>query len=179
MIPRVREWRRRVVSDRQFCCMNSADRDPLTHQIIGAAIEVHRSLGPGMLESAYEECLCFELVSRGLSVQRQTILPLVYKGVQLAIGYRPDLIIDRQVIVELKSVEKILPVHEAQVLTYLRLTGLKRGLLINFQSQPLTNGIKRLVRNWSQVSGDSAVAAVSASISTKSNEANREIEETT
>ncbi len=163
--------------------MNSADRDPLTYQIIGAAIEVHRSLGPGMLESAYEECFCFELVSRGLSVQRQTILPLVYKGVQLDIGYRPDLIIDRQVIVELKTVENILPVHEAQVLTYLRLTGLERGLLINFQSQPLTNGIKRLVRNWSQVSGDSAVSAVSAvsaSTSTKSNEKpNREIESTT
>lgn len=140
--------------------------DPLTHEIIGAAIDVHRTLGPGMLESAYEECLCFELVNRGLSVTRQTILPLVYKGIQLDIGFRPDLVVENQVIVELKCIEKILSVHEAQVLTYLKLTELDRGLLINFNSQPLTNGIKRIVRNW----GRSAVPAVSASNGGRGNE---------
>jgi GxxExxY protein len=150
----------------QIAVMSQAD--PLTHEIIGAAIEVHRHLGPGMLESAYEECFCFELVGRGLSVKRQVILPLVYKSVQLNLGYRPDLVVDDQVIVELKCVEKILPVHEAQVLTYLRLTGLHRGLLINFQSQPLINGIKRIVRNYVP----SAVTAVSASTSSRGNEKN-------
>ena len=147
--------------------LGNMNSDPLTHEIIGAAIEVHRNLGPGMLESAYEECFCFELIGRGLSVRRQVILPLVYKSVELNLGYRPDLVIDNQVIVELKCVEKLLPVHEALVLTYLKLTGLERGLLINFQSQPLVNGIKRLVRNWSPAS---AVTAVSASPSAKGNE---------
>ena len=128
--------------------MNQTNRDPLTHEIIGAAIEVHRELGPGILESAYQECLCFELASRGLSVQRQVILPVVYKSIKLDIGYRPDLIVENQVIVELKCVEKLIAIHDAQLLTYLRLSGLQRGLLINFQSQPLMKGIKRIVRNW-------------------------------
>lgn len=94
-------------------------RDPLTHEVIGAAIEVHRCLGPGILESAFEECFCFELAERNLSVQRQVGLPLIYKNVKLNVGYRPDLIIEDRLIVELKSVEKLLKQHEAQVLTYL------------------------------------------------------------
>lgn len=125
--------------------MNQTDRDPLTHQIIGAAIEVHRHLGPGILESAYQECLCFELALRGLSLRRQVALPLVYKGQTLEIGFRPDLIVEDKVLIELKCAEKLLPVHDAQLLTYLRLSGIKVGLLINFQSQPLMKGIKRMV----------------------------------
>lgn len=126
--------------------MNQTERDPLTHQIIGAAIEVHRNLGPGILESAYEECLCFELAQRGLSLRRQVALPVVYKGQRLELGFRPDLIVEDKVLVELKCIEKLISIHEAQLLTYLRLSGLKVGLLINFQSQPLINGIKRMVR---------------------------------
>jgi GxxExxY protein len=128
--------------------MNQTNRDPLTHGIIGAALDVHRELGPGILESAYQECLCFELATKGLSVQRQAILPVVYKTIKLDIGYRPDLIVENQVIVELKCIEKLIAIHDAQLLTYLRLSGLQRGLLINFQAQPLMKGIKRIVRNW-------------------------------
>jgi len=134
-------------------------RDPLTHQVIGAAIEVHRNLGPGILESAFEACLCFELAERGLGVERQVGLPLIYKGVKLNLGYRPDLIIEGALIVELKSVERLITQHEAQVLTYLKLSGLQTGLLINIQSQPLIKGIKRLVRSASAVSAVSAVSA--------------------
>jgi GxxExxY protein len=121
------------------------ERDPLTHAVIGAALEVHRELGPGILESAYQECMCFELASRGLSVQRQVTLPVIYKTIKLDVGYRPDLIVENQVIVELKCVEKLIRIHEAQVLTYLRLSSIHVGLLINFQSQPLMKGIKRMV----------------------------------
>ena len=126
--------------------MIQTDRDPLTHEIIGAAIEVHRHLGPGILESAYEECLCFELAQRGLSVRRQVPLPLMYKGHRLELGFRPDLIVEDRALVELKCVEKLLPVHDAQLLTYLRLSGIRVGQLINFQSQPLINRIKRMVK---------------------------------
>ena len=120
-------------------------KDPLTHEIIGAGIEVHRNLGPGMLESVYEECLCYELAQRSVGFQRQPGLPVIYKGIQLEIGFRPDLIVENLVIVELKCVEKFTSVHDAQVLTYLRLANIKTGLLMNFQSQPLINGIRRLV----------------------------------
>jgi GxxExxY protein len=118
--------------------------DSLTHRIIGAAIEVHRLLGPGLLESTYEECLCFELATLGISFERQVPLPIVYKSMKLLRAYKPDLLIDKVVIVELKTVDKILPVHEAQLLTYLRLSGLERGLLFNFNSVPLKAGIRRL-----------------------------------
>jgi GxxExxY protein len=124
-------------------------RDPLTHNIIGAAIEVHRHMGPGLLESAYEECLTHELSLRNLAVRRQVAMPISYKGQTLELGYRPDLVVDGQVVVELKCVEKLISVHEAQLLTYLRLSGIERGLLINFMSNPLINGIKRLVRTRS------------------------------
>ncbi len=121
-------------------------RDPLTHTIIGAAIEVHRELGPGMLESAYEECFTFELTARNLSVRRQVPLPIIYKSHNIQVGYRPDIVVEDQVIVELKCVEKLVPVFDAQLLTYLLLSGIERGLLINWFSSPLINGIKRLVR---------------------------------
>jgi GxxExxY protein len=127
-------------------------RDPLTHSIIGAAIEVHRHLGPGLLESAYEECLTYELSSRNLAVRRQLALPISYKGQTLELGYRPDMVIEDKVVLELKCVEKLIPVHDAQLLTYLRLSGIERGLLINFLSSPLINGIKRLVRTPSATS---------------------------
>src|SRR3954466_3785735 len=103
-----------------------------TGQIIGACIEVHRHLGPGLLESAYEHCLAYELRSRRFRVQRQVALPLQYKGLGLDCGYRLDLVVEDVLVLEIKSVERLLPVHEAQVLTYLRLTGLQVGLLVNF-----------------------------------------------
>ena len=117
----------------------------LTQDIIACAIEVHRHLGPGLLESAYEECLCHELGLQGISFERQRPLPLKYKGIKLDCGYRMDILVDDKVVVELKCVEKILPVHEAQLLTYLRLSNFKVGLIINFYTAVLKNGIKRLV----------------------------------
>jgi len=120
-------------------------QDPRTAAIIGAAIEVHRQLGPGLLESAYEQCLCHELHLRGLPFTCQVNLPVSYKGLQLDCGYKIDVLVNDEVIVELKSVEKILPVHEAQLLTYLKLSGKKVGLLINFNSSLLTQGIIRRV----------------------------------
>ena len=118
--------------------------DPLSYRIIGAAIEVHRFLGPGLLESAYEECLCLELSLRAVPFERQVPLPIIYKSMTLLRAYKPDLVVDKAVIVEIKTVDKILPVHEAQLLTYLRLSGLDRGLLFNFNSVPLVSGIRRL-----------------------------------
>ncbi len=117
----------------------------LTHTIIGAAIEVHRALGPGLLESAYEECLCHELGLRQLAFQRQVPLPLTYKGVDLDCGYRLDLVVAQTVLLELKAVAQILPIHEAQLLTYLRLSKMKIGLLINFNVPVLKQGIVRRV----------------------------------
>jgi GxxExxY protein len=124
---------------------NEDDRDPRTGSVIGAAIEVHRHLGPGLLESAYEECLCHELHLRGISFRRQVDLPVEYKGLKLDCGYRLDLIVNEEVVVELKCVEKVLPVHEAQLLTYMQLTGKRVGLLINFNVPLLTRGITRRV----------------------------------
>ena len=138
--------------------------DPLTHRIIGAAIEVHRLLGPGLLESTYEECLCFELSLLGIPFERQVPLPIVYKSMTLLRAYKPDLLVDHAVIVELKTVEKILPVHEAQLLTYLRLSGLERGLLLNFNSVPLKAGVRRLNKTkFSPVSRVSPVSPISPS----------------
>ena len=117
----------------------------ITREIIGAAIAVHRELGPGLLESAYEACFAFELGDRGMSVERQKALPVKYRGVDLDCGYRIDLLVEKIVIVELKAVDKLLPIHEAQVLSYLKLSGCKIGLLINFNVKVLKNGIRRLV----------------------------------
>jgi GxxExxY protein len=143
--------------------------DPLTHRIIGAAIEVHRLLGPGLLESTYEECLCFELTLVGIPFERQIPLPIVYKSMTLLRAYKPDLLVDHAVIVELKTVEKILPVHEAQMLTYLRLSGLERGLLLNFNCVPLKAGIRRLNKSkFSPVSRVSPASPLSPSPSNSS-----------
>lgn len=119
--------------------------DPRTSAILGAAIEVHRHLGPGFLESAYEECLCHELHLRGLSFQRQVDLPVEYKGLKLDCGYKIDLIVKDEVVLELKAVEKLLPIHHAQLLTYLKLTKKRVGLLINFNVPLLTQGVIRRV----------------------------------
>lgn len=117
----------------------------ITSEIIGAAIEVHKHLGPGMLESAYEECLCYELLNRRLKFEKQKPIPIVYKEIKLDCGYRADLIVENEVVVELKAQEAILPVHEAQILTYLRFANKKIGLLMNFNVTVLKNGIKRFI----------------------------------
>jgi len=120
-------------------------QEQLTGQMTGAAIEVHKQLGPGLLESTYQACLCHELELRGISFECQKPLPLEYKGVKLECGYRIDLLVAGLVIVEIKSVEALAPIHEAQLLTYLKLTGVKVGLLINFNVVVLKEGIRRLV----------------------------------
>jgi len=118
--------------------------EELTEQIIGAAIEVHKSLGPGLLKSAYEECLCHELGLRGLKFERQKPIPLKYKGIKLDCGYRIDILVENKVIIELKTVEAIMSVHEAQLLTYLRLANIKVGLIMNFYVPVLKDGIRRM-----------------------------------
>jgi GxxExxY protein len=117
----------------------------ISSKVIGAAIEVHKQLGPGLLESTYEACLLYELEEQGLEVKRQMALPIVYKKVKLNAGYRIDLLIENKVIVEIKSVEALADIHTAQLLTYLKLKDLKLGLLINFNEVLLKNGIRRIV----------------------------------
>jgi GxxExxY protein len=121
------------------------ETEEIARSIVDAALAVHRALGPGLLESAYEICLAHELERRGHIVAKQTALPVVYDTVRLDAGYRIDLIVDGAVIVEVKAVETVLPIHEAQVLTYLRLSGRRLGFLINFNVPLLKNGIKRMI----------------------------------
>jgi len=121
----------------------------LTHEIIGAAIAVHRELGPGLLEAVYEECLCYELSTRNIAFQRQQPIPVVYKGAKLDCGYRADIVVLSRIIVEIKAIASIAPVHDAVMLTYLRLSGCKIGLLINFYNPVLKDGVKRYV--WKYV----------------------------
>ena len=120
----------------------------LTELVIGAAIEVHRVLGPRLLENAYEECLCHELHLRELRFERQVSLPVRYKGVNLECGYRIDIIVEGRLILELKTVEKLLPIHDAQLLTYLKLTNKRLGLLLNFSVPTMRQGIRRIVNNF-------------------------------
>ena len=120
------------------------DINELTGEVIGAGIEVHKTLGPGLLESAYEECLCRELELRTIPFERQKELPIEYKGVKLDCGYRLDVVVADKLILELKACESLEPIHEAQLLTYLKLTGIKLGLLINFHVPSLKDGIKRI-----------------------------------
>lgn len=122
-----------------------SENDEFTGQIIGAAIEVHRELGPGLMESTYEECLALELSLRGFDFERQLSLPISYKTATVLRSYRVDLVVEKKVIVEIKTIEKILKLHEAQLLTYLKLSRIPVGLLINFNSVPLKDGIRRLV----------------------------------
>jgi GxxExxY protein len=119
--------------------------NPLTEKIIAAAMEVHRALGPGLLESAYEACLMYELAQQGLKVEQQKPMPLAYKGVQLDCGYRLDLLVEDTVIIEMKAVEELHPIHEAQLISYLKISGCRVGLLINFNVRLLKDGIRRLV----------------------------------
>lgn len=123
---------------------NNMEIDDLTGKVISAAIEVHKALGPGLLESAYEGCLCREFDLRGMNYERQKDLPLEYKGIKLNCGYRLDIVVAGQLILELKACDAIEPIHEAQLLTYLKLTGLKIGLLINFNVPVLKMGIRRI-----------------------------------
>jgi GxxExxY protein len=122
----------------------------LTEQIIGAAIEVHRHVGPGLLESSYRECMCRELKLRGIKFERERKLPVQYKGILLECAYRIDLVVCNTVVVELKCADKLLPIHEAQLLTYLRLGGWHVGLLINFNVEVLRLGLKRIVSEFSE-----------------------------
>jgi len=119
----------------------------ISNIIIGKAIEVHKSLGPGLLESAYQECLYYELIESGLKVEKEKPMPIVYKEVKLDHGYRIDLLVEDKVVIEIKTVDAIINVHEAQILTYLKLGDYKLGLLINFNVQLLKQGIKRFVHN--------------------------------
>jgi GxxExxY protein len=129
--------------------MQEIDRlDQISRRIIGAAIEVHRHLGPGLLESAYQSCLVFELKKLGFHVEEQKSLRIIYKEVTLDCGYRRDLVVENEIIVEIKAVEKLLPIHEAQLLSYLRLAHKKVGLLINFHVPLLKSGLKRIVNEF-------------------------------
>ena len=119
--------------------------EELSHAVIGAAIEVHRCLGPGLLESAYQQCMCHELTLRHISFRKEVDLPVRFKGILLDCGYRMDLVVEDLIVVELKAVERLLPIHEAQLLTYLRLSGMRVGLLINSNVPVLTDGVIRRV----------------------------------
>ena len=125
--------------------MNEAEMNVRSAQVVDAAMRVHSALGPGLLEGAYEGCLAHELLKRGLAVATQISLPLLYDGVRIDLAYRADLIVDNVVVVELKTVSKLLAVHEAQLLSYLRLSGFRLGLLINFHELHLKNGIRRMI----------------------------------
>ena len=120
----------------------------ITETIIGAAIDVHRALGPGLLESAYEACMVYDLIQVGMKVEQQKPLPVVYRGVKLECGYRLDLMIENEVVVEIKSIDKLLPIHKAQLMSYLKLADCKVGLLINFNVELLKDGIQRVVNNF-------------------------------
>ncbi|MBI2429070.1 MAG: GxxExxY protein [Ignavibacteriales bacterium] len=123
-------------------------RNQLSEKVIGLCIEIHRTLGPGLLESAYEECLCYELSKAELKFERQKPIPVKYKEVNLDCGYRIDVLVEDSLLIELKSVERVLPIHEAQILTYMKLSDIRLGLLINFNVTLLTKGIKRFVNNF-------------------------------
>jgi GxxExxY protein len=139
--------------------MNEKDRlDLITRRIIGAAIEVHKTLGPGLLESVYQACLAYELRQSGFKVDEQKPLPVIYKNVQLDCGYRIDLLVENEIVVEIKAAEQVAPIHEAQLLSYLRLSGKRVGLLLNFHVRVLKSGLKRIVNEFP----DLAISACSA-----------------
>src|ERR1700686_3649177 len=143
--------------------VSASVENALTEKVIGAAIEVHRHLGPGLLETAYDECLCFELSQQGVRFQRQVALPITYKGVKLDCNYRLDLLVEDTVVVEVKAIEALLPVHSAQLLTYLKSSGKRVGLLINFNVTMLTRGLKRMVNQCVEAPVENHVSASSAS----------------
>jgi GxxExxY protein len=144
--------------------MEEKDRlDQISRRIIGAAIEVHRHLGPGLLESAYQTCLAFELRQRGLKVEEQKPLPVIYKDVRLDCGYRLDLLVEDTVVVEIKAIEQPAPIHDAQLLSYLRISGKSVGLLLNFHVRVLKGGLKRIVNEFPD-SASSAISAVNKAV---------------
>src|SRR5215470_9542973 len=146
--------------------MKTADQlNAITEQIISSAMGVHRAIGPGLLESAYEACLAFELRDRGLRVEQQKPLPVVYRGVRLDCGYRWDLVVDDSVVVEIKGVERLTTIHDAQLLSYLRLLDCRVGLILNFHCTMLKNGIRRIVNDFPN-SAFSAISAVNRSYAT-------------
>jgi GxxExxY protein len=122
-----------------------AETEELAHQVVDAALTVHKTLGPGLLETVYEACLVYELRKRGMHVDQQISLPIYYDGVKLDAGLRLDIVVENQIILELKAVDNLLPVHKAQVMTYLKLTGYRLGLLINFNVPLLKHGIQRII----------------------------------
>ena len=121
------------------------NKDPLTDQVIGLAIKVYRQLGSGLLESAYEQCLCHEFANANMSFERQKSIGIDYKGTKLNCGFRADLIVENKLLIELKAIERILPIHEAQLLTYMKLSEIGTGLILNFNTKVLKDGIKRMV----------------------------------
>jgi len=137
----------------------------LTYELNGAAMEVHRELGPGLLESVYEAALCQELIFRRIDFVRQAAITVIYKGAPLDCGFRADIIVDGRIILELKAIDQLLPIHEAQLINYLKLAHLQVGLLINFNVPILKNGIRRFVNNFSETSALSASSAVQSSSS--------------
>lgn len=126
----------------------SMELNEISGKIIELSIRVHRELGPGLLENAYEACLMVELMHEGFNVERQKLLPIVYRGVTIDTGYRLDLIVENSLIVEVKAIERLMPIHEAKLLSYLKMTNLKLGLLINFNVRLLRDGVKRIVNNF-------------------------------
>jgi GxxExxY protein len=144
--------------------MDEKDRlDAITRKIIGAAIEVHKRLGPGLLESAYATCLAFELRHVGVKVEEQKPLPVIYRDVKLDCGYRLDLVVEDSVVIEIKAVERLAPIHDAQLLSYLRLSGMRVGLLINFHVQVLKNGLRRIVNDFPDTAHSKRLQADEAS----------------
>ena len=152
--------------------VQAARLDEIIGQTVDAAIQVHRALGPGLLESAYAACLVSELVQRGFLVERQKDLPVAHRDTQIDCGYRLDLLVEGQVIVEVKAVDKLAPIHDAQVITYLRLSGAKVGLLMNFNVPLLKDGLRRLVNDYPETLADFSKSADSATsaVSTESKE---------
>lgn len=144
------------------CAPSPMPDNEITDKIIGAAIEVHRHLGPGLLESAYEECLCHELGQIGLTFERQVHLPIAYKGLRLDCSYRMDLVVEGRIIVEIKAIEGLLPIHTAQVLIYLKSSGKQLGLLINFNETILKKGLKRIVNHYTGPALTPQISAPSA-----------------
>jgi GxxExxY protein len=139
-------------------------KDPISESVIGFCIRIHRELGPGLLENAYEECLCYELSKAGFKFERQKSLPLAYETVHLDCGYRIDLVVEDQLVVELKTVDALLPIHDAQLLTYLKLSRIPVGLLINFNVPVLVQGVKRLVNNYQSHSSEARLPKNSFSL---------------
>jgi GxxExxY protein len=130
--------------------MNMAERNHISGVILDAAIDVHRNLGPGLLESVYQVCLCHELISRGLSITQQVYLPVIYKNHPLNLDFKIDILVENEIIIELKAIESILPVHEAQLITYLKLSNKRLGLLINFNVPRLVDGFKRMINGYDE-----------------------------